>query len=201
VHAVTACPVHLDAGRRRQGPPPPVRFEPLDRGDVVTVRQVFDQLSPRSRNQRFLTAKPRLTSADLRSLTDVDGRDHVALVARDEAGHAVGIARFVRDRDDPATAEVAVTVVDAWQDRGLGTRLAQALRDRALELGVTRISLAMAQDNDAAVRLMHRIAGDVTRVGWDGGTVEFEVRLEEPRLPEGRPGTRRTVAFLKAGGA
>ena len=103
-------------------------------GDVVTVQRVFDGLGARSRALRFLTAKPRLTSADLAALSDVDGRDRVALVARHD-GCAIGIARFVRDPEDPATAEVAVAVVDAWQDRWVGTRLAHALVDRARDAG------------------------------------------------------------------
>lgn len=169
------------------------RVEPLSRGDVVTVQQVFDQLGPRSRELRFLTAKPRLSGADLCALTDVDGHDHVALVARDRDHCPIGVARFVRDPEDPGTAEAAVTVVDAWQGRGIGTRLARALRDRARELGITRISLVMARDNDAAIGLMHAIDGEVTRVGWDGGTVDFEVAL----VPEPRPDRRRTTWTLK----
>jgi GNAT superfamily N-acetyltransferase len=156
------------------------RIEALGRGDAATVRQVFDHLGPRSRELRFLTAKPRLTTADLAALTDIDGHDHVALVARAE-GRPIGIARFVRDVDDPATADVAVAVVDEWQDRGIGTRLARRLADRAREVGITRFSLAMAVDNEAAARLMHRVAGEVTRTGWAGGTVDFEVTLADTR--------------------
>jgi RimJ/RimL family protein N-acetyltransferase len=191
---MTACLEHLDVER---GTTLPSRLEPLDRGDVVTVLEVFDQLSPRSRQQRFLTAKPRLTGADLRALTDVDDHDHVALVARDEGGHAIGIARFVRDSEEPGTAEAAVTVVDAWQGRGLGTRLARALRDRARELGITRISLVIAQDNDAAARLMHRIGGEVTRVGWDSSSMDFEIALDARPDPRRRPAPRRTLSTLK----
>jgi RimJ/RimL family protein N-acetyltransferase len=194
VHVMTACVERLD---ERADAATPTRFEPLDRGDVVTVLEVFDQLSPRSREQRFLTAKPRLTGADLRALTDVDDHDHVALVARDGGGHAIAIARFVRDSDEPGTAEAAVTVVDAWQGRGLGTRLARALTERARELGITRISLVMAHGNDAAARLMHRVGGEVTRVGWDSGSMDFEISLDARPDPRGRPAPRRTLSLLK----
>jgi RimJ/RimL family protein N-acetyltransferase len=168
------CPPPVQTHRAR------IRVEPLAQGDVDTVQQVFAGLGPRSRELRFLTAKPRLTSADLRSLGDVDGRDRVALVARHE-GSAIGIARFVRDTEDPGSADVAVAVVDAWQDRWVGTRLAHALLDRALELGISRFSMAIAHENEAAIRLMHRISDDVTRVGWDSGTVEFEVSVRPER--------------------
>jgi RimJ/RimL family protein N-acetyltransferase len=192
---MTACPVRLGSGTTPTRMLTALRVESLVHGDELTVLQVFDQLGPRSREQRFLTAKPRLTGADLRALTDVDGYDHVALVAREADGRPIGIARFVRDAGDPVTAEVAVTVVDAWQGQGVGTRLAEALTQIARELGIVRISLVMAHDNDAAARLMHRVAGEVTRTGWDNGSVEFEVALElRPRT--GRiPG--RTLSVLK----
>jgi RimJ/RimL family protein N-acetyltransferase len=111
----------------------------------------------------------------------VDGHERVALVARGVDGHPIGIARFVRDSEDPTTAEAAVTVVDAWQHRGIGTRLARALADRARELGITRISLVVAHDNDVAARLMHRITDDVTRLGIDSGTMHFEISLAATR--------------------
>jgi GNAT superfamily N-acetyltransferase len=38
-------------------------------------------------------------------------------------GRGVGIARYIRDAEDPQAAEVAVTVLDHWQRRGLGTEL------------------------------------------------------------------------------
>lgn len=161
--------------------PAPAQVEPLERGDVTAVRQVFDRLSPRSRELRFLTAKPRLTAADLEALTDVDGHDRVALVAREDDGRPIGIARFVRDHADPRSAEAAVTVVDRWQGRGVGSQLARALVDRAQELGITRFSVSIAHDNDAAARLLHGVANDVTRVGWDSGSMDFEVSFAEGR--------------------
>jgi GNAT superfamily N-acetyltransferase len=164
----------------------PVVLAPLRPGDSDTVLQVFDELGPRSRALRFLTPKPRLTGTDLDALIDVDGYDRVALVARAD-GHPVGIARFVRDHEDPTAAEAAVTVVDSWQRRGVGTRLASALADRARELGITRILLAMSHDNEAAVRLMHRIADDPTRLGIGSGIVEFEIFLTAVRRRRGYP--------------
>jgi hypothetical protein len=57
--------------------------------------------------------------AGLRCCTGVDHRDHEALGALDHVrGGGVGIARYVRDREDPSAAEIAVTVIDGWQGRG-----------------------------------------------------------------------------------
>ncbi len=142
--------------------------------------EVFAGLGARSRELRFLTPKPRLTSADLRQLTAVDHHDHVAILAVTACdGRAIGVARFVRDPAHPDTADVAVAVVDAWQDRGIGTLLAAALTERAQEVGIRHLTLVMSQDNEAAVRLLHRTPGDIRRVAIDVESAEFVVTLDD----------------------
>ncbi|MGC4110115.1 MAG: GNAT family N-acetyltransferase [Nocardioides sp.] len=176
-----------------------VELRLLDPGDGETVLQVFEGLGDRSRALRFLTAKPRLTAADLRQLTAVDQRDHVAVVAHSTLdGRAVGIARFVRDADDPGSADVAVAVVDAWQGIGLGTMLTQDLVERALALGVHRFTMAMSSQNEAAVRLLHRTPGEIERLSIDEQLAEFAIEVGRrpvqpwPRLGAGlRAGLRR----------
>jgi RimJ/RimL family protein N-acetyltransferase len=154
---------------------PRVVLRPLERGDTGAVLEVFAGLSDHSRALRFLTAKPRLTAADLRQLTAVDHCHHVALLAVGPHGRAIGIARFVRDQHSPDSADVAVAVVDAWQDRGIGTLLAHGLVRRALEVGVQRFTMMMASHNEGAVRLLHRAPGEIERLAIDDETAEFSV--------------------------
>ena len=154
-------------------------LRPLEPDDGHLLHAVFDGMGPRSRERRFLTPKPTLTSADLRQLTAVDHCDHEAVVAF-SGDRPVGVARMVRLRDDAEAADVAVAVVDAWQARGVGTALASFLVTRARELRIRRFSVLMAQDNEGAVRLMHRVLGDVERATMDGETAEFVVSLEPP---------------------
>ena len=104
-------------------------------GSAVLIRQVrgtdaplladgFARLSARSRRMRFLTSKTTLSAAELRYFTEVDHHDHEALGALSPAdGRGVGIARFIRDPGDPRAAEIAVTIADDWQGRGLGAEL------------------------------------------------------------------------------
>jgi len=155
-----------------------VLLRPLEPEDADLLLEIFDQLGPRSRERRFLTPKHTLTSTDLRQLTAVDHHDHEAVVALSATdGRPVGVARFVRISADPGTADVAVVVVDAWQSRGLGTVLASSLLGRARELGVRRFSVLMARDNEAAVRLMHRVLGEVEQSELNRETAVFVVSL------------------------
>lgn len=155
-----------------------VMLRPLEPDDTDLLLEVFAGLGDRSRERRFLTPKHTLTATDLRRLTAVDHHDHEAVVALSVTDcRPLGVARFVRLPADPETADVAVAVVDAWQDRGLGTVLSSSLLTRARDLGVRRFSLLMAHDNEAAVRLMHRVLGDPDHVALDDDTAEFVVSL------------------------
>jgi RimJ/RimL family protein N-acetyltransferase len=166
-------------------------------GSAVLMRQVrstdaplladgFAQLSAASRQMRFLGVKKELSAAELRYLTDVDHHDHEALAALDQAsGHGVGIARYVRDADDPEAAEIAVTIVDDWQGRGLGTELLARLSDRARQEGIRRFT-ALTDAGNVAVAALLRNA-DARLVCRGRGTVEYEITLTSgtARGPEG----------------
>jgi len=155
-----------------------VLLRPLEPEDGDLLLDIFAELGPLSRERRFLTPKHTLTGSDLRQLTAVDHHDHEAIVALSTVDcRPVGVARFVRSAAAPDTADVAVVVVDAWQARGLGTVLASSLLGRARELGVGRFSLLMARDNEAAVKLMHRVLGEAERVSLDRDTAEFAVSV------------------------
>jgi RimJ/RimL family protein N-acetyltransferase len=154
-----------------------VALRPLEYGDRAPLLEIFSGLSARSRRQRFLTPKTRLTEADLRQLTAVDDHDHVAVLAVTTTDdRPVGIARFIRDPRHPDSADVAVAVVDAWQSRGIGTLLTNALARRAVEVGVRRFTLTMACDNRAAHRLAHH-GTHVTRLDLYSGTAELALLL------------------------
>jgi RimJ/RimL family protein N-acetyltransferase len=154
-----------------------VLLRPLERGDRASLLEIFNGLGDRSRQQRFLTPKPRLTESDLRHLTAVDDHDHVAVLAvTAEDGRPVGVARFFRDPTQPDAADVAVAVVDAWQGRGIGTMLTQALARHAATVGVRRFTLVTATDNEAAHRLVQH-GTDVALVDAYSGTHEFVVTL------------------------
>jgi RimJ/RimL family protein N-acetyltransferase len=155
-----------------------VAIRPLERGDRASLLEIFAGMGPRSRQRRFLTAKSRLTEQDLHGLTDVDQRDHIALVAISaSSGRPIGVGRFVREQEDRTSADVALAVVDAWQNRGVGTLLARELSSRALALGLRQFTLAMHPDNRPVQRLLHRAPGLVTALSEDPHTLELSITL------------------------
>ena len=145
----------------------------LDNGTEVLIRPVrpddktlladgMEHLSRESVYRRFLAPKGPLSETELRYLTELDFADHVAYVAvRPEApGVLVGVARWVRLRDDPEVAEIAFVVSDELQRLGLGTLLAETLATAARERGVRRFVATMLPDNPGAHRLFARVAQD-----------------------------------------
>jgi RimJ/RimL family protein N-acetyltransferase len=150
---------------------------PLERTDRDALERAIARLSPTTRHLRFAAPKPRLTSAELDHLVDVDHRRHEALVAYDPAtGRGVGVARYVALRDEPGAAEIAITVTDAWQGRGVGTALTALLVDRAREEGYTRLRAVALGENRRVARLLRRHGFRASFAG--GGLVDFELDLE-----------------------
>ncbi|MEJ2865376.1 GNAT family N-acetyltransferase [Actinomycetospora flava] len=158
----------------------------LRSGDKVLVRTLrpedqhelgamFEELSNTSRYQRFLGGKPTVSDRALRRLADVDHRDHEALVAVvGDGGKVVGEARWIRDEDDRTVAEMAITVADDWQQRGLGTALAHDLARRAAEEGVERFTAEVLTDNNGVRRLVEHV-GEVDSAEQGGGVSILEV--------------------------
>jgi RimJ/RimL family protein N-acetyltransferase len=153
-----------------------VLIRPVQSADAPLLADGFDRLSATSRWMRFLTPKKELSPAELRFLTDLDHHDHEALGALDHRdGRGVGVARFVRQADDPWGADVAVTIVDEWQGRGLGTELLARLSDRAREENIRRFTALVAAENVAVGGLLRNACARL--VGRESDTLEYEIRL------------------------
>ena len=105
----------------------------------------------------------RFTTAELRYLTELDGHDHVALVAHLMDGTGVGVARYVRLPGGGATADVAIVVADSMQGRGLGSLMAELLAAVAASHGIERFSADILSDNVPALRLMAHLNGQLER--------------------------------------
>ena len=112
-------------------------------------------------HRRFLSSYA-LTEARLSYLFEVDYVDHFVWVLTSGAdGPVVGDGRFVRDKEEPTSAEIAITVADAYQRRGIGTLLLAALAVAARSDGVERFHALVLNANDAA-----RALGNKLNVCW-----------------------------------
>jgi RimJ/RimL family protein N-acetyltransferase len=165
-----------------------VEIRPIRPDDKPLLAAGMRHLSERTAYQRFLVPKRDLSEAELAYLTEVDFRDHVALVAvrPSQPEVLVGVGRWIRIAADPEVAEIAFVVADDLQQRGLGTALAEALADAARSRGVRRFVATMLPDNLAAHRLFARVAQE-REVSAHGPIHEVRGRLS--------PAVRRPAAL------
>jgi nucleotide-binding universal stress UspA family protein/GNAT superfamily N-acetyltransferase len=132
-----------------------VRLRPITPDDKPLIADAFRRLGDESRYRRFFTYVEELSPAALAHLTEIDHVDHEAIIAVGASeGEALGVARYIRLRDDPQAAEVAVAVVDDWQARGLGRALLGELTKRARQEGVRRFVATVQYENQRALKLL-----------------------------------------------
>ncbi len=146
--------------------------------DAPVLAEAFEQLSFESRRLRFIGPKPSLSPRELDYLVNVDGHNHEALGASDQAsGRGVGVARFIRLAEEPEVAEVAITVIDAWQRRGLGTLLLEHLADQARSQGITHFSALISSENTGVLEVLRRAGGEIVPTAAGAGVVEYRTAL------------------------
>jgi ribosomal protein S18 acetylase RimI-like enzyme len=152
---------------------------PMRATDADAMVATVLALSPESFRRRFFSPVPRLLPGMAEALTAV-GDHHLALLAFDHAGQLVAIAEAIRERHDPQVAEVAIAVADAYQHRGLGTRLLRRLSRHAAEEGVARLVGFTQVDNAPALSLFTK-AGAHTWLD-EPGVFGFELPLVGSRV-------------------
>jgi RimJ/RimL family protein N-acetyltransferase len=136
-----------------------VVLRPVVPSDADGIAHGFDHLSEESRYRRFMGGLKRLTPAVLTRLTVLDYHDRFAwlAIAIDEPGQpGIAVARYVRLLGDPTTAEPAVTVIDEFQGRGLGTTMLDVLARSARANGIERFVAYALVDNRPVLAILKR---------------------------------------------
>ncbi|MEX2280507.1 MAG: GNAT family N-acetyltransferase [Acidimicrobiia bacterium] len=124
-----------------------IQLRPVTPDDKPLIADGFSRLSARARYLRFLAPSDRLSSRQLAYLAEVDHHDHVAWGALD-GDAAAGVGRWVRLEADPSTADVAITVLDDYQGRGIGRLLLQVLAVSARARGVGVLHFDVLAENE-----------------------------------------------------
>jgi GNAT superfamily N-acetyltransferase len=146
---------------------------PIAITDADRLARLFTRLSPETVHFRFFTPVRRPPRAALLRLAHVDHNRRDALVALD-GDEIVAVARY--DAKTDHEAEIALTVEDAWQHRGLGKRLARRLGAVALEHGYDTFTATMLPDNRAALGLMRKLVPEAS-LRWGHGEYEAVMPL------------------------
>ena len=153
---------------------------PSDRGELA---QRYLELSPATRRLRFFNAPDHLSERVLDYLMDVDQQDRAAVAAfaiDDDGRPGVGIARYVRVRSDPTCAEAAVTVLDAYQGRGIGTALLRRLADTARANEITTFTASVMWENRELLDNLRALDAEITP--GEPGVASVRIAVPEPEV-------------------
>jgi GNAT superfamily N-acetyltransferase len=170
----------------------------LSGGDRVLVRHLlasdreelaerYLELSPEARRLRFFNAPDHLSTRLLDYLLDVDGVDRCALAAfaiDDDGAPGVGIARYARSHDDPSCAEAAVTVLDAYQSRGIGTELMYRLAEQARRNGISTFTASVMWENRELLDGLRALGAEIRPSEPGVASVQIAIPPSEVDLPE-----------------
>jgi GNAT superfamily N-acetyltransferase len=153
--------------------------------DKSAVRAAFQRLSAQSVYRRFFSPKPTLTEADLKWVTEVDFEKTVALVIELDEGHSrtlIGGGRYVEygSKDSVKTAELAFTVRDEFQGKGIGKLLMQHLTIIGRAKGVARFEAIVLTENRGMLGVF-AASGLPMRTENLGGEVRVTLSLEEAK--------------------
>jgi ribosomal protein S18 acetylase RimI-like enzyme len=156
----------------------PLTVRPITIADTERLAAFFTRLSPSSVYFRFFSPVRRPPRAALLRLADVDHTRREALVAL-QGDDIVAVARYDASPRSPIP-EIAVTVEDAWQHRGIGSALAKRLAKLARDRGYERFVATVLPDNRAAIGLVRKLS--------PGATLQFASGEYEASVPLTRAG-------------
>src|SRR5262245_58207796 len=171
--------------------------------DKQRLLDLFERLSSQSVYFRFFQTKQRLTDAELRYFTELDFTRDAALVATLRVGqeaHIIGVGRYFQIHADgqPTThAEVAFTVADAHQGRGVGTLLLEHLAAIARRQGIDTFEAYVLGENNRMLEVFEASGFTVQRA-LDTGV--FHVSFPTANTPQVRAASaeRERVAAAKS---
>jgi GNAT superfamily N-acetyltransferase len=137
----------------------PITIRPINIQDMKLEYDFIDRLSPETKHYRFFGAINNVSEKMLKTLCDVDGKNSMAFVATEQINSEeveIGVCHYVLT-GKPDTYELALTMSDKWQNKGLGKLLLDRLISYAKSHGVKWLYSAELADN----AYMHALSKEV----------------------------------------
>jgi len=153
-------------------------------GDRELLLDAFDRLSPRSRYLRFFTSMPKLPPSVVDRLVDVGATGRVAVVAfaLDNPDSLIGVVRYFRAAGTDE-ADIALTVLDDWQGRGIASRAFAACVEVARAEGITTFTASTLSENTPMVRFFRSRGATTSRDPEDLSVINVRLPLADIDTP------------------
>lgn len=139
----------------------------------------FNMLSLQTKFYRFHYGKNKLTQKDKNYLLNIDNYNHLALGAVDLNGSAdigIGLIRYIRDKNDPSKAEAALTVIDEYQNKGIGTFLLNELLPFARKNNVKILTNYIMKENAPMLKILEKFDCKIKEESGDLYLIELNIQ-------------------------
>jgi GNAT superfamily N-acetyltransferase len=145
--------------------------------DEAGMLAAVERTSAQSLQRRFFVTKRHFSDKERTYFMEVDFAKHVALVATALENHRpviVGGGRYIVF--EPGRAEMAFTVVDDWQGRGIGSILMRHLIHIARDSALGELTAEILPENAAMLKVFDKF-GFRPAPRRDPQTVHLELKL------------------------
>jgi acyl-CoA hydrolase/GNAT superfamily N-acetyltransferase len=153
-----------------------IAFRPIHPTDEPKMRHLFYALSQQTIYYRFMSMIKRIPRKQIRDFVFIDHRNEVAIVGTLPEAYGDEIIAVGRYWLDPKSnrAEVAFTVMDAWQKRGIGTFLFRYLIRIARRNGIRGFTAEVLSENKAMQRVFNK-GNCKTQCNLTSGVYSYEM--------------------------
>jgi RimJ/RimL family protein N-acetyltransferase len=157
-----------------------VYFRFLKQEDKEWIKVGYKSLSYKSKYFRFISPPREISEKNLRYLTEIDFKNHIAIVAvaiKESGKLPLGVARYIRLSKSPCLAEFAITVADPYQNMGIGTLFLKLLVDHARNNNVCSLIGYVLSENQAMLRILEHYK--TTRQKEEGSMLKITISLDD----------------------
>jgi acyl-CoA hydrolase/GNAT superfamily N-acetyltransferase len=156
-----------------------VTFRPIHPTDEQGMRHLFYQLSQQTIYYRFMSMVKRIPRKQIRDFVFIDHRNEVAIVGTVPEAHGEDIIAVGRYWLDSKTnrAEIAFTVVDEWQQKGVGTFLFRYLQRIARRNGIRGFTAEVLADNKPMQKVFNK-SNLKTQCKLSGGVYSYQMDFD-----------------------
>ena len=148
-------------------------FRQINTSDKERLQEGLHLLSNESIYTRFFSSVRDFSEKQLNYLTNIDQKDHVGWGASCPSYPklpGLGVCRFVRSADDPKIAEFAITVIDGFQNKGIGTEFLALLYVLAPYHGIEYLSGSALNANAALIKRFEQLGATTS---WNSGECDL----------------------------